>query len=358
MLLWKAHRLRFRSLPDIPISPPTKRNRAAMASIEVTDLIKEFGLIRAVDGISFSVQEGEIFGFLGPNGAGKSTTINILCTLLRPTRGKVMVNGYDCLRESEAVRSSIGLIFQDPTLDNELTAWENLKFHCYLYNMERRMMKERIGEMLDLVGLSDRSRELIKHFSGGMKRRLEIARGLLHHPRVLFMDEPTLGLDPQTRDTIWNFIRSLRSRERITMFMTTHYMEEAEACDQIAIIDHGRIIARGTPGQLKQMVKGDLVFLRGGDPESLRRRIRAQFGLEVRQEGESLVLETDSGEEFLPRLLERLGAEISFVSVTKPTLNDVFLRLVGRQIREEANDPKDTRRQMARSYYRRRWRRS
>jgi ABC-2 type transport system ATP-binding protein len=328
-----------------------------LAAIEVHSLIKNFGPLRAVDGISFSVKEGEIFGLLGPNGAGKSTTINILCTLLQPTMGKVLVNGYDCVREPESVRSSIGLIFQDPTLDNELTAWENLKFHCYLYNMERRVMKERIGEMLDLVGLADRSRELVKHFSGGMKRRLEIARGLLHRPRILFLDEPTLGLDPQTRDKIWGFIRNLRSQEQITMFMTTHYMEEAEVCDQIAVIDQGKIVARGTPEHLKRMVKGDKILLRGGDPDSLRRRIRAHFGLEVQGDHEDLLLEVERAEEFIPRLLERLGAEISFVSVMKPSLNDVFLRLVGREIREEEANSKDTKRQMARAYHKARWRR-
>ncbi|MDH7499909.1 MAG: ATP-binding cassette domain-containing protein [candidate division NC10 bacterium] len=329
-----------------------------MAAIEVNGLVKDFGSLRAVDGISFSVKEGEIFGFLGPNGAGKSTTINILCTLLRPTSGRVWVNGHDCVREPEAVRSSIGLIFQDPTLDNELTAWENLKFHCYLYHMERREMRERIGQMLKLVGLADRSRELVKRFSGGMKRRLEIARGLLHHPQILFLDEPTLGLDPQTRDTIWDFIRGLRSQERVTMFMTTHYMEEAENCDQIAIIDQGRLIARGTPEKLKQMVKGDLIRLRGGDLDGLRRRIRAHFGLEAGAGNGELILEVESGEEFMPRLLERLGAEIGFVSVTKPSLNDVFLHLVGRRIREEGADAKDAQRQMVRTYQRARWRRS
>ena len=340
-----------------PISKAKEGKEKAMAAIEVNGLVKGFGPLRAVDGISFSVKEGEIFAFLGPNGAGKSTTINILCTLLRPTAGKVAVNGFDCLTHPEAVRSSIGLIFQDTTLDNELTAWENLKFHCYLYNMERKQMKERIEEMLHLVGLTDRSKELVKRFSGGMKRRLEIARGLLHHPRILFLDEPTLGLDPQTRDTIWDFIRDLRSREQITMFMTTHYMEEAEVCDQIAIIDQGKIIARGTPEKLKRMVKGDLIVLRGGDPDSLRRRIRAHFGLEAQGENEELILEVESGEEFIPRLLERLGAEINYVNVVKPSLNDVFLRLVGREIREEGTDSKETKRQMARAYQKARWRR-
>jgi ABC-2 type transport system ATP-binding protein len=329
-----------------------------MAAIEVSGLIKDFGSLRAVDGISFAVEEGEIFGFLGPNGAGKSTTINILCTLMRPTSGRVRVNGYDCLREPEAVRSSIGLVFQDPTLDNELTAWENLKFHCYLYHMERKLMRERIAQMLELVGLSDRSRELVKWYSGGMKRRLEIARGLLHHPRVLFLDEPTLGLDPQTRDTIWNFVRQLRAQEGLTIFMTTHYMEEAEYCDHLAIIDRGRLVARGSPETLKQMVKGDRVLLRGADPEGLRRRIQAHFGLEAKGGDGGLYLEVDCGEEFIPRLWERLGAEISFVSVSKPSLNDVFLRLVGREIREEAPDSHESRRQMARAYQRVRWRRT
>jgi len=209
-----------------------------MSMIEVRDLVKSYNGTPAVDGVSFTVEEGETFGFLGPNGAGKTTTINILCTLLASTSGTAIVNGFDSMTAPHGVRCSIGLVFQEMTLDNELTAYENLKFHCYLYKMKRALTKERIAEMLEVVGLTDRSGDLVKRFSGGMKRRLEIARGLLHRPKVLFLDEPTLGLDPQTRRHVWEFIKDLKEREGNTVFMTTHYMDEAEACDRIAIIDN------------------------------------------------------------------------------------------------------------------------
>src|SRR5512144_1883398 len=232
-----------------------------MPIITVQNLSKTFKTLKAVDGISFDVQEGEVFGFLGPNGAGKTTTINILCTLLSASSGSAAIAGFDCMKDPDRVRTAIGIIFQDTTLDVGLTAYENLKFHAYLYNLDRRLAEKRIDEMLSVVELQGRKHDLIKNFSGGMKRRLEIARGLLHYPRVLFLDEPTLGLDPQTRNTIWEFITTLRKRERITVFMTTHYMEEAENCDRIAIMDHGKIIAEGTPAELKGTVRGDIIHL-------------------------------------------------------------------------------------------------
>src|SRR5512135_2491845 len=232
-----------------------------MNIISVQNLVKRFKTLNAVNGISFSVDEGEVFGFLGPNGAGKTTTISILCTLLSPTSGKAEIAGFDCARKPDQVRASIGLIFQDTTLDVGLTAYENLKFHAYLYNLDGKLAEKRIDEMLTVVELQARKHDLIKNFSGGMKRRLEIARGLLHYPRVLFLDEPTIGLDPQTRNTIWDFIHTLREKEKITIFMTTHYMEEAENCGRIAIVDHGRIIALDTPGRLKQMVHGDVIHM-------------------------------------------------------------------------------------------------
>ena len=215
-----------------------------MSIIHVSDLKKNYNGNEAVRGVSFDVMEGETFGFLGPNGAGKTTTINILCTLLAPSSGSATVAGFDVQRDPSKVRASIGIVFQDYTLDNELTAYENLKFHCYMYNMERRLSESRIKEIFEVVGLSDKRNDLVKTFSGGMKRRLEIARGLLHRPKVLFLDEPTLGLDPQTRSHVWDFLAELKKSEGNTrIFMTTHYMEEAEACDRIAIIDNGEIIA-------------------------------------------------------------------------------------------------------------------
>jgi ABC-2 type transport system ATP-binding protein len=316
-----------------------------MSIISVKNLSKQFKSIKAVDGITFSVNAGEVFGFLGPNGAGKSTTINILCTLLSPTAGNAEIAGYDCVKNPDEVRSAIGLIFQDTTLDAGLTAYENLQFHAYLYNLDRKLTERRIDEMLAVVELSNRKHDLIKNFSGGMKRRLEIARGLIHYPRVLFLDEPTLGLDPQTRNTIWDFINTLRKQEKITVFMTTHYMEEAENCDRIAIIDHGKIIAEGTPATLKQVVRGDVIHLVTEDNKRAVGEIQRLFQIAAREENGGLVLETEKGDEFIPKLIHELPVRTMSVSLKKPTLNDVFLKLTGRTIRDEVlpNDKEATR---------------
>jgi len=220
--------------------------------IEIKDLIKKFKDFMAVQGISFYVKKGEIFAFLGPNGAGKSTTIKMLTTLLHPTSGQISINGFDPVKNQDAVRKSFGIVFQDPSLDDELTAYENINFHGILYNVPNDLRQKRIKELLEIVELWDKKDHLVKTFSGGMKRRLEIARGLLHHPKIFFLDEPTLGLDPQTRNQIWNYIKKLNQQEGITVFFTTHYMEEAERiAERIAIIDHGKIIAQGTPPELK-----------------------------------------------------------------------------------------------------------
>jgi len=222
------------------------------AIIVVDDLVKSFKEIKAVDHISFSVNKGEIFGFLGPNGAGKSTTIKMLTTLLVPDRGKILMNGFDPLTEPDKVRQTFGIVFQDPSIDEELTAWENMELHGVLYHIPKKVRRRRIEQLLKIVELWDRRNDPAKRFSSGMKRRLEISRGLLHHPAILFLDEPTLGLDPQTRNLIWGHIKQLNQTERVTVFFTTHYMEEAErVAGRIAIIDHGRIIALGAPGELK-----------------------------------------------------------------------------------------------------------
>jgi ABC-2 type transport system ATP-binding protein len=218
----------------------------------VEKLVKRFNGLTAVDGISFAVKHGEIFGFLGPNGAGKTTTISMLCTLLRPTSGTARVTCCDIVKEPNRVRREIGIIFQDPSLDDRLTAEDNLKFHGYLYNMEHRLIEQRITEVLDLVELLDRRRDHVRKFSGGMKRRLEIARGLMHRPKLLFLDEPTLGLDPQTRAHIWEYIMKMKKETGLSVFMTTHYMQEAEVCDRIAIIDHGKIVDLDSPARLKE----------------------------------------------------------------------------------------------------------
>ncbi len=324
-----------------------------MSIITVNNLSKQFKSLKAVDGISFSVNEGEVFGFLGPNGAGKTTTINILCTLLSPTTGAAEIAGYDCAKNPDEVRATIGLIFQDTTLDAGLTAYENLKFHAYLYNLDRKLTERRIDEMLGVVELLSRKHDLIKTFSGGMKRRLEIARGLLHYPRVLFLDEPTIGLDPQTRNTIWDFINTLRKKEKITVFMTTHYMEEAENCDRIAIMDHGKIIALDTPAHLKGMVHGDIIHLVTADNQLAQEEIQRTFNIVAREENEGLSIEAEKGEEFIPRLIHVLPVQTLSVSLKKPTLNDVFLRLTGRTIRDEAlQNGKEITREFVRSHRR------
>jgi ABC-2 type transport system ATP-binding protein len=251
------------------------------------------------------------------------------------------------------VRAAIGLIFQDTTLDAGLTAYENLKFHAYLYNLDRDLTERRIDEMLGVVELEARKHDLIKNFSGGMKRRLEIARGLLHYPRVLFLDEPTIGLDPQTRNTIWDFINRLRKQEKITVFMTTHYMEEAENCDRIAIMDHGRIIALDTPARLKELVHGDIVTLVTSDNQRAADEVLQNFGMKTWTENGNLCIEAEKGDELIPRLINGLSVETLSVGLKKPTLNDVFLRLTGRTIRDEGfQNEKEITREFVRSHRR------
>lgn len=221
--------------------------------IEVKNLTKKFNGLTAVDNISFNVEKGEIFAFLGPNGAGKTTTIKVLTTLIKATKGDVLVNGFNPSKDADKVRSSFGIVFQDYSLDDELTAHENMEFHGGLYGVPKKVCRKRIKELLEILELWDRKDDLVKNFSGGMKRRLEIARGLLHHPKIIFLDEPTLGLDPQTRNRIWSYVRNLSEKENITIFFTTHYMEEAEkVSDRVAIIDLGKIVAQGTPEELKE----------------------------------------------------------------------------------------------------------
>ncbi len=315
--------------------------------VETRELVKTYGKIEAVRGIDLSVDAGEVFGFLGPNGAGKSTTINILCTLLRPTAGQARVAGIDVTRHPGAVRSRIGLVFQDPSLDDQLTARENLEFHAFLYNVPRAQRRARIDGVLDMVELRERAGSQVRTFSGGMKRRLEIARGILHYPQVLFLDEPTLGLDPQTRNHIWAYLTDLRKREGITLFMTTHYMDEAEYCDRIAVIDHGRIVALGTPSELKGMVGGDVVTVTAGDIGAAADQIRRAFELAPIVDGRSLRVEVEDGAGFVPRLMREVTVPVSAVTLNRPSLDDVFLKLTGHAIRDEQVDGKDQLRTMA-----------
>jgi len=314
------------------------------AIVEVSGLGKDFGTFTAVAAIDFQVHEREIFGFLGPNGAGKSTTINMLATLLKPTRGRAELAGYDVVRQSTGVRQSIGMVFQDPSLDERLTADENLQFHAMLYNVPRRVREERTQQVLNIVGLADRRHSIVRTFSGGMKRRLEIARGLLHHPKVLFLDEPTVGLDPQTRNAIWEHVRRLRDEIGITVFMTTHYMDEAENCDRIAIIDHGKIQALDTPAALKRLIGGDKVIVTG-DP-ALQQDIAARYGVAVQKVGDEFHFQVAHGAEFVPRVVVDFDGRIRSIQVKQPSLDDVFLQLTGRVIREEEGTALDQMRQV------------
>ncbi|MEP7289300.1 MAG: ATP-binding cassette domain-containing protein [Chloroflexota bacterium] len=308
--------------------------------IAVDGLTKRFNDFTAVDNISFQVQEGEIFGFLGPNGAGKSTTIKMMCTLLTPTSGHIHVAGHDVITDSDAVRSAIGIVFQDNSLDSGLTAQENLEFHCMMYHIPRNERVRRINDVLQLMDLTDHRSQIVKTFSGGMRRRLEIARGLLHEPRLLILDEPTVGLDPQTRNYIWQYVRQLRERHHTAIFMTTHYMDEAENCDRIAIIDHGVIVALDTPVALKKLVGEDQVELTTRDNAKAAQAIKVAYGFDVTERDGKLTFQVAEADHFIPRLMAELpqtagNLVIETLNVRRPSLEDVFLKLTGRLIREE-----------------------
>ncbi len=303
--------------------------------IKVENLVKRFGEVVAVDNISFSVAPGEIFGFLGPNGAGKTTTINILCTLSKPTSGKATIDGFDVVRQQSKVRQSIGLVFQDPSLDERLSGLQNLRFHAMVYNMPASVREPRIEQVLKMIELWDKRRSEVRTYSGGMKRRLELARGLLHYPKVLFLDEPTLGLDPQTRKRVWEYILELRQREGITIFLTTHYMDEADKADRIAIIDYGKLVALDTPERLKKIVGKDIVSVKTDDNDRAAEEIRLRYRIEARRDSDGLTFDIASGDEFLPTFIKEFGTKILSVSLRRPSLDDVFLKLTGREIRQE-----------------------
>jgi ABC-2 type transport system ATP-binding protein len=308
-------------------------------AIAVNGLVKRFGDFEAVRGIEFEVATGETFGFLGPNGAGKSTTINMLCTLMKPSGGSATVAGHDVASERDAVRRNIGLVFQDTTLDGYLSAEQNLRLHAELYGVPREQVAPRMQQVMEMVGLWERRKGLVNTFSGGMKRRLEIARGLLHSPRVLFLDEPTIGLDPQTRSSIWSYISELGEAEDITIFLTTHYMEEAEYCERIAIIDQGQIIVLDTPEALKESVGKDRVQIHTDDDAAAITALRERFGIEAKVSEELVTFGVALGEEFVPRLFAELGVPIRSVSVSRPSLDDVFMSYTGSTIRDAEQSP-------------------
>jgi len=303
-------------------------------AVQTASLSKRFGEVEAVRDVTFSVGRGEVFAFLGPNGAGKTTTVRMLCTLTRPGGGQARVAGFDVARQPRAVRRRIGLVFQEQTLDDRLTAEQNLRFHAVLYHVPSAQVEERIGRVLRLVALEDRRHDLVSTYSGGMARRLEIARGMLHTPAVLFLDEPTVGLDPQTRALVWQDVLRLRQEERVTIFLTTHYMDEAEYADRLAIIDHGSIVATGTPDELKRQVGADTVELVTADNPAAARHLETA-GWQVRPGEERLVVFAEDGEALVPRLIEAAGVRVRSVHVHRPTLDDVFLHYTGRQIRDE-----------------------
>ena len=321
-------------------------------AVEVSHLSKRYGDVQAVRDVSFSIQRGEVFAFLGPNGAGKTTTVRMLCTLARPSSGRAVVAGFDVARQPKAVRRHIGLVFQEQTLDDRLTAEQNLRFHAVLYHVPPAQVEERIARVLALVALEDRRHDLVSTFSGGMARRLEIARGMLHTPAVLFLDEPTVGLDPQTRALVWEDVLRLRREEQVTIFLTTHYMDEAEYADRLAIIDHGQIVATGTPDELKREVGADTVELVTSDNDSAAAHLEAA-GFQLRRGGEDLVVFAEDGEALVPTLIEAAGVRVRSVHVHRPTLDDVFLHYTGRQIRESHTEhalPMRARARMARRH--------
>jgi len=310
--------------------------------IEVSDLVHRYGDFTAVDGISFAVRKGEIFSFLGPNGAGKSTAINVLITLLPLQQGTARVAGYDVAAEPARVRESIGIVFQEVTLDRDMTCWEILEFHGRLYNMPRKERSERIEELLRLVQLEAKRDTYTKHLSGGMKRRLEIARGLMTRPKVLFLDEPTIGLDPQTRIRMWEYIKAV-NREGTTIFLTTHYMDEADQLsDRISIIDHGKIIATGKPWELKNLLGEDLIYMEtSNNPAAMAHLREMEHVKEVGEKSRGLVvMVSQDGTHLLPLMMEALsreGIRITTVNLKKPSMDDVFVHFTGKEIRDEGS---------------------
>jgi len=321
-------------------------------AIEAHGLTKKFGELTAVNRVNLEINNGEIFGLLGPNGAGKTTLIHMLGTILPPTGGAAKVAGSDIHKDPDGVRKAIGIVFQEPSLDNRLTGRENLDFHGRMYGMTKDQRCERINKVLEIVGLKDRADVLVQNYSGGMKRRLEMARGLMHHPKILFLDEPTLGLDPQTRRVIWEHIKMLNEVEKVTIILTTHYIEEADyLCNRVAIIDYGKIVALDKPNALKDKLKGDVVSINISNPEKYLDIFRKnRLVKKAKIVDGTLHLQVSSGERAIPKLLDLAkehGAQVHTVSLSRPTLEDVFIHYTGRAIREEAGSDQSRARRIA-----------
>ncbi len=317
----------------IKTEAPCTTPEGSGAVIKTEALTKKYGKLTAVDSLNMEVEEGEIFGLLGPNGAGKTTLLSMLCTILKPTSGKAWVSGFDIVKEPAKVRKSIGIVFQQPSVDDLLTGRENLAMHNLLFGVPREIRKQRIDEVLSLVNLEKRADDLVNTYSGGMRRRLELARGIMHHPKILFLDEPTLGLDPQTREHIWEYIQELARKECMTVMLTTHYMEEAEQlCDRVAIIDYGKIVVLDSPHTLKSQTAGDIVKLKQKNPdiEAIR---KLDYVKKIEEKDGLLYISIKDASKHLQDLLTHTGT-IDFVEVRSGTLNDVFLHYTGREIRE------------------------
>ncbi len=310
-----------------------------MSAIETKDLTKKFGGLTAVDRVNIKVEQGETFGLLGPNGAGKSTIISMLCTILRPTSGTALVNGYDIVKQASQVRKSIGIVFQDPSVDDRLTGRENLEMHADLYGVPESEMTQQIDKVLELVELSDRGNDFVRNYSSGMRRRLEIARSLVHTPKVLFLDEPTIGLDPQSRNHIWSYIQELLKTEELTIILTTHYMEEADKlCDRIAIVDHGNIVALDTPESLKEKLGGETITVKTrNNPLYLEKIKESSIAKSVVIAGDEVKITVDSAHTVLSHIVDiasRNGIITESISLQEPQLDDVFLYYTGRALRE------------------------
>jgi ABC-2 type transport system ATP-binding protein len=310
--------------------------------IETTQLTKAYNSVKAVDNLNITVESGEIFGLLGPNGAGKTTTISMLCTILKPTSGTATVNGFDIVNEPNKVRQSIGIVFQEPSIDDRLTGRENLYMHANLYGVPASEQTERINRILKLIELEDRADDLMRTYSGGMRRRLELGRGLIHYPKVLFLDEPTVGLDPQTRDHIWKYIRDLKEAHDITVVLTTHYMDEADRLsDRIAIMDYGKIVILDTPPKLKETLEGDVVVVRANNIDGLSELVTKWLGFNQKRVVDgALEVTVRNGEVAMPRIMELATQNNIYVEsllLREPNLEDVFLHYTGRNIREDTS---------------------
>jgi ABC-2 type transport system ATP-binding protein len=318
------------------IAEVTARPEPAVYSvISVRDLVHRYADRVALNGVSFDVQPAELFGLLGPNGSGKTTLFRILSTLMVPVGGHAVILGHDAAKDPTQLRREIGVVFQSQSIDLKLTAVENLWHQGHLYGLHGSALRKRIKEMLERVGLSDRAKDKAETFSGGMQRRLELAKGLLHGPRVLLLDEPTTGLDPGARRDVWQYLRILRDEEHVTVLVTTHLMEEAERCDRLAILNEGKLVALGTPTELKREIGGDVIVLETKNPESLAQKIRARFNIDVRVVGNQIRIEKDHGHRFVTDLVEAFPGEIDAVSIAKPSLEDVFIRRTGHRFWSE-----------------------